>query len=93
MGCYKDKWDRVFPDYFETTGKTIEECFQKAVELGYEMFAIQNGGECWLDGTKQNAFDKYGKSDKCLGKYGGKWANSVYRIKSKLMPSFKKCIG
>lgn len=82
MGCYKDSLPRALPDYYETQGKTIEECFKKAVQLGYEMFAIQNGGECWLDNRKQNNYAKYGKSDKCQGLAGGHWANSVYRITS-----------
>ena len=81
MGCYKDSLPRAFPDYYDT-GLTVAGCYQKAIELGYEMFAIQNGGECWLDDSTQNNYDKYGKSDKCKGESGGKWLNSVYKIKS-----------
>ena len=81
MGCYKDSLPRAFPDYYDT-GLTVAGCYQKAIELGYEIFAIQNGGECWLDDSTQNNYDKYGKSDKCKGESGGKWLNSVYKIKS-----------
>lgn len=82
VGCYADNMPRVFPEYHKDAGHTVDGCFNKAVELGLEMFAIQNGGECWLDSAKNNNFDRYGATDRCKGAIGGKWANSVYRIKS-----------
>ena len=47
VGCYHDSLPRVFPNYYSNLG--VEECYRKAVELDYETFAIQYGGECWLD--------------------------------------------
>lgn len=56
-------------------------CFQKALELGYKIFGVQNGGECWLDDSRTNTYDTYGKSKACKNGTGGKWANNVYEIK------------
>merc|ERR1739844_75663 len=81
VGCYQDRPDRIFPNLHATDG-TIEGCFNAAVKLGLEMFAVQNGGECWLDETKNNDYNKHGSSNVCKGGAGGPWANSVYRIRS-----------
>ena len=80
-----DSFPRVFPNFYSGTGHSVEGCYQKAIELGYEMFAIQNGGECWLDDSQKNDYDRYGPTDKCVGDVGGKWVSSVYRVKSKFV--------
>ena len=81
MGCYKDTSDRAFPNYHRTNG-TVEGCYKEALELGYEVFGVQNKGECWLDGAKKNNYDKHGESPACRNGIGGVWANDVYRINS-----------
>lgn len=82
VGCYQDFLPRAFPNYHGDAGHTIEGCYKKAIELGYNMFAIQHGGECWMDDLQKNKYDMYGPSDKCVGDMGGPFANSVYRVKT-----------
>ena len=44
------------------------------------MFALQDGGACMSSATAAQTFDKYGRSDACLGDKGGSLANYVYAI-------------
>ena len=54
------------------------------MRLGYNMFSVQDGGQCFGSSTAPQTFDKYGKSDACRADgEGGPWANEVYVIKSK----------
>ena len=87
IGCFGDGLPRSLPNYYSGTGHSVEVCFNRATQLGNTMFGVQNGGECWLDDSKKNNYDKYGTSDRCKDGVGGKWADSVYKIKGKLFGS------
>ena len=60
----------------------IQKCFDVAWSLGYKVFAMQDGGQCF-GSTSTNEYKRHGVSDDCLddGK-GGPLANAVYRIKT-----------
>ena len=79
LGCYGDKKGpaRALPTR-QVYG--TDACFLQAFKLGYKIFGLQNGGECWLDNTRANNYNKYGSSDNCKSGLGGVLANSVYRI-------------
>ena len=54
------------------------------MRVGYSMFAVQDGGECFGSAAAPQTFDKYGKSDACgADGEGGPGANQVYVIKGK----------
>ena len=54
------------------------------MRVGYNMFAVQYGGQCFGSATAPQTFDKYGKSDACgADGEGGYWANQVYVMKGK----------
>ena len=54
------------------------------MRVGYNMFAVQDGGQCFGSATAPQTFDKYGKSDACgADGEGGYWANQVYVMKGK----------
>jgi len=53
-----------------------------ALSWGFNMFAVQHGGQCLASATAPLTFYKYGKSTACWsGGEGGPWANEVYVIK------------
>lgn len=96
LGCWTDKTnDRAIPklegsspvldgNYTQRT-HPIKKCFEVASCLGYDVFALQNGGMCASSATARDTYKKHGTSSKCSddGK-GGSWANEVYeRVKSK----------
>ena len=84
MGCWKDKGERAVPEYqgsHQKDGSIVEGCFEIAKRLGNEIFAIQNGGECWSSKSAIETYKKYGASENCKEGKGGGWANSVYVIK------------
>ena len=58
----------------------LESCYLAVYDLGYEVFGVQNGGECWTTEHGKDTYDKYGESSVCHDGLGGKWANSVYQI-------------
>ena len=49
--------------------------------MGFTLFAVQNGGECWADNA--GTYGKYGPSEKCRDGKGGDHANDVYNITGK----------
>lgn len=96
LGCYKDeKHDRALPhQYLSLRGDiqwkkldlVVNQCAEKAYEIGYEYFAVQYYGECYGGGTN---YTKHGVSeeegclvfDKRTGHgVGESFTNFVYRI-------------
>ena len=55
-------------------------CSERAKSMGYSVFAIQNGGECWTTSNAKATYQKYGRSSNCKNGAGGSWANDVYEI-------------
>ena len=60
-----------------------QKCFDVAWSLGYKVFAIQDGGQCFGAPSAKEEYKNYGSSTECLddGK-GGPLANAVYLIKT-----------
>ncbi|XP_078693730.1 uncharacterized protein LOC144923229 isoform X2 [Branchiostoma floridae x Branchiostoma belcheri] len=93
LGCWRDTSDRAIPilegtdlrldgsHYHERT-RAIEKCYQVALSLGYTVFAVQDGGQCFGSADGHNSYNKYGPSTACAADgRGGQWANQVYKIK------------
>ena len=81
MGCWKDSSQRAIDEYHaEVTG--IQGCYEKAKSLGYEIFAVQNGGQCFTSATAGDTYKKYGASTDCKDDgTGGSFCQEVYKIK------------
>nr|XP_039248870.1 uncharacterized protein LOC120326615 [Styela clava] len=91
IGCYKDTKKRAIPradgrfqilrDNYKQRKDAIAKCARISADLGYKVFAIQNGGWCATGPKANKSYMKYGKSMKCKndGK-GGPWANAVYAL-------------
>ena len=97
FGCWKDTIPRVITsiegqssnDVMSSilTGSylyredAIQKCYKAAKVLGFEVFAIQDGGQCMSSAMAATEYNKEGRSLECNadGK-GGPMANNVYRI-------------
>ena len=94
VGCFRDSNIRAIPALeglhpflngsYRAREDAVRKCYQAALDKGFHMFAVQDGGWCAADGTAAQDFDKYGISDACQsdGK-GGPQDNQVYVIKGK----------
>jgi len=91
IGCYKDTGSRaiailegkdsILDGSYPHRVNPIAKCAVAAMRRGYNMFAVQNGGQCFSSFTAHWTFNKYGKSTACRnGGEGGLWANEVYFI-------------
>jgi hypothetical protein len=69
---------RIMADY-HTRKQPISKCAEIARGLGYNLFAIQNGGQCFSGPPSRN-FKMYGPSEKCKNGVGGSLANDVYKL-------------
>ena len=63
----------------------VKDYAHQARKRGYKVFAVQNGGECFLRPRTKITYNKYGRSTKCRGGKGGPWANDVYKLIIKRM--------
>ena len=55
-------------------------CADTAKELGFKLFALQNGGQCFTSADAQANYRKFGKSDKCRNGVGGPLVSDVYSL-------------
>ena len=104
LGCFRDTAERTIPSlegthpildgYFRSRENAVTKCYMADLNLGYKVFAVQNGGQCMGSPTAEMTYNRYGESAACLdcsncwedvdcqancGK-GGWYANSVYQI-------------
>ena len=82
LGCWKDATKRAISGGIRfTSDNPIEDCQIYAASLGYDVFAVQYGGECFTSSDADTTYQKYGKSRNCQkdGR-GDNWAQNVYRI-------------
>lgn len=65
---------------YKSREDAIAKCFKAAKVLGYTVFAVQDGGQCFSSATAEADSIKAGESTACLsdGK-GGPMANAVYK--------------
>ena len=83
LGCWKDYTDRAIANgYHGALG--IIGCFERAKSLGYQVFAVQYGGECFTSSEAAETYDKYGSCDICEDGTGGIWCQDVYQINGNL---------
>ncbi|XP_077997948.1 uncharacterized protein LOC144451062 [Glandiceps talaboti] len=91
IGCYKDTSNRAIATLegtdprlngaYSSRANPIEKCAQVANDLGYDYFAVQNGGWCASSADAENTFDKYGHYNSCkTDGEGGGWGNEVYKL-------------
>ena len=59
----------------------IAHCHAIASAAGYEVFALQQPGNCFSGPQAHTTYNKHGPSSYCVNGKGGTWSNSVYRIK------------
>ena len=92
LGCFKDSIPRalnslegtnpgVLDDHYKRRTDAIGKCYVAAVKVGYNVFAVQDGGQCFISKTADVTYNKYGSSSDCgSDKKGGPMANDVYKI-------------
>lgn len=92
VGCFKDKPRRAAGSMVANLRGlkfAVRDCARQARKRGYRLFAVQNGGECWMGPRAKITYKKYGASRRCRGGKGGPWANDVYIIIVKGTVRFK----
>ena len=71
----------ILDDHYKRRTDAIKKCYDAAINLGYNTFAVQDGGQCFSSKTADVTYNKYGSSSDCGGdKKGGPMANDVYKI-------------
>ena len=81
LGCWKDSFDRAVPGfqgYLIVNGSYVLGCYEIAKSLGFDIFAVQFGGECYTSLEALKSYNKYGGSSDCESGSGGRLANDVY---------------
>ena len=77
-----ERTDPILDGPYSSRKNPIAKCAVAAMRVGYSVFAVQDGGECFGSAAAPQTFDKYGKSDACeVDGKGGPLANQVYVIK------------
>ncbi|KAI8510687.1 hypothetical protein Bbelb_116030 [Branchiostoma belcheri] len=92
LGCWRDGASRAIPilhgpgpilggTNYRLRTDAIRKCGDVATSRGYEVFAIQNGGQCASSADARQTYNRYGPSTRCLPDgEGGPWANEVYLL-------------
>ncbi|XP_066273809.1 uncharacterized protein [Branchiostoma lanceolatum] len=91
LGCWRDTADRAIPTLegtdprldgnYQVRPNAIETCYQVARSLGFTVFAVQDGGQCFGSADAHYTHSKYGPSTACAADgEGGPRANEVYGI-------------
>ena len=87
LGCWKDASARAIDGYKGVLG--VQGCYEEAKSLGYTVFGVQYGGQCFTTATADDTYTKYGAGKGCSSAgTGGTWLNEVYRI-SMIYTSYK----
>ena len=88
IGCFKDTGNRAIPDPKNVvSGDKAASCAKIAMSKGHNIFAVQNGNECFTG--KDSEYDKYGSAGGCQPD-GGPWTNQVYVMGDKIPPKKAK---
>lgn len=64
-----------------TAQQRIQRCADAVKKLGYIVFGVQYGGQCWSSPNAEETYNKYGLATNCANGLGGSWANDVYKLK------------
>ena len=82
VGCFKDNSTRrVMPSLigrYIAPGTEIASCANRARALGYKVFGIQNGTDCWSGAKAHRTYAKYKYHTNCKHGKGGLSSNAVY---------------
>ena len=73
--------DQLLDGSYPNRKDAIHKCFLAADRRGFQVFAVQNGGQCLSSATAAETYNKYGEANGCSEGKGGYLANSVYWIK------------
>ena len=80
LGCWWDGEKSAIDDY---AGYTIlERCYELAKRLGYDVFALQRGGDCYTSATAGDTYKDYGPANGCcaVNGTGGIRCQEVFKI-------------
>ena len=98
MGCFKDTPRRAMPilegkskllrGNYKRRKFAIRKCAMVAVNRGYKMFGVQDGGQCASGPLAYRTYGRFGRSNRCRNNKGGPWANDVYRVSGTQITSF-----
>ena len=73
--------DPLLDGHYRYRENPVHKCYLAALKRGYQVFAVQDGGQCFSGPTAHQTYNKYGPSDACdADGEGGPWANQVYNI-------------
>merc|ERR1712013_689023 len=93
LGCFKDHSSRAiaggFVRYAPSTA--IYQCYQKALRLGNQYFAVQYNTECFTHRDAGRTYAKYGRANGCRNGRGGGWKMNVYRINGPVSSPVRGC--
>jgi len=104
LGCWKDSIPRALASaegnssflngHYRRREHPIQECYVTAKSLGRQIFAIQDGGQCFTSEGTQMSHQIYGPSSDCKDDgEGGPMANEVYEIPSECRDINSMCSG
>jgi hypothetical protein len=87
-GCYVDKPDRALPSMYHVGVKSLDECYNYALQNEFDVFGLQakeNRAEaqCWAGKQSKHKYDKHGPIT-CASDGGDNWTNQVYTISPNL---------
>lgn len=100
LGCWKDEVNNGKRTISSLEGKSsflngnykvrtvpVTKCMQAALEKGFEVFAVQDGGQCFGSADAKARYKMAGSSNRCSSMKGGPLANDVYELSP-----LKKCL-
>ena len=85
VGCFKDSGARAVSSWignFRGHSDPVTKCLHKTLSLGFTLFGVQYGGECFSGADAHLTYAKYGPANNCVDGLGGGWANDIYRVPS-----------
>ena len=79
LGCWRDAWSRSLPTLegehyllmdpnYKGRRHALFKCARAALDKGYNLFGIENGGQCFASADEDKGYHKYGASKECKGK-------------------------
>ena len=96
LGCWKDQHpNRALPTiegnsevksiltgHYKRRFDALGKCMRAAKKLGFNVFAVQDGGQCFAGKDAKVTAMRYGKSNECDAKTGkgGPLANDLYEL-------------
>ena len=83
-GCYNDTASHALPHKISTSQKveSVDECYNLA-KFNYDVFGLQNNGQCWAGNLAKDDYTQYGYVDSTLLPcpiLGDQLQNQVYEI-------------